>query len=996
VGSAVFHAVSAQNGTPVMGCVQNTLTMAGVCTNIFDSPRQTGDSPTCELPNGEPGYEIMISRNTVMDAYTAAEFTSVEIRNYLKRIQRVYPQYVESTPKGLRLAKYVNGKVLYSIVFPTDLRWKKHTKYNRYYPTVVIHDGILTPESGPLCKGSIGATSASVIHLMWRRHPRLNEEFINRLVMISSVLNFRIGFSFSYGDCMAVDSVSKNIKVAIEEANRATKAIIEKGLDPEDEEKEINNAYNKIREIAPTITDNMVKGMHSSLVILTTFGIKGNPNNASQTAGITGQQNLSAKRIPWACTNKTRMTPHFLRNDKNPMAKGFVFHSYMDGLDYRESMAAAIAGREGVVATGTKTADSGYAQKKMSKFVGDVRAYGDGTLRNAQGRIISTIYGGDGLCPKMKIISHSPENGVISGPKVITFVKIDAKVLTLESLFERKFVDGLTKGDLPPKSLITLEQATAIVSSLECGAPGYQTAVTAQATKNLREWLIGVLTTITTYPQILPDLAEGLYDELERAKVYDGYSAGLVAVLSIGEIGTQLTLNTFHVTGIGERNASAGISRLNETLNVTAKPKAPGMIVYLRDPILDLSYERGGDEGKLMGLKRSTEIANSLKYHVVENFLSKPPVLLRTGGYDPAKESPLSFEGKYSEFQVPGWMNYLVDTGFQEMPDLEAIEWVIELNLDVQRLYEHSLTPWDVAEVLEEYHETGGTMTYRSVRCIPSPASEGKVLVFLNPDDTGNYARELVFYPDDMVLGEVLYTADNIAFFATREIAKMITGIQLGGIYGVNKAFPRLEVSRDIPQATPGARVGSATQSLPSLAPVPATPVPSLGRWVIDTAGTNLSEVLADPLVDPTRTISDHFREVESTLGIEAGRAFLESELKRVVKFDGAEVDDCHFSVIADAMSFSGVLMSVSRHGISRDVGPLSKLMFERPVTEAANSVIYGDIDRIKTIDAAVYMGQAPKLGTGTVKVISGEIARSTEGRGGANGTNGARVFGAR
>ena len=65
MGSAVFHAVSAQNGTPVMGCVQNTLTMAGVCTNIFDSPRQTGDEPTCCLPNGEPGYEIMISRNTV-------------------------------------------------------------------------------------------------------------------------------------------------------------------------------------------------------------------------------------------------------------------------------------------------------------------------------------------------------------------------------------------------------------------------------------------------------------------------------------------------------------------------------------------------------------------------------------------------------------------------------------------------------------------------------------------------------------------------------------------------------------------------------------------------------------------------------------------------------------------------------------------------------------------------------------------------------------------
>lgn len=952
LGSAVYHAVSAQNGVPVMGCVQNTLTMAGVCTNTFDSPRQAGDEPTTLLPNGEPGYEILISRGTVQDSWVKAGFSSEEIRNYLVRLARVYPEYVEDITKGkgpvrkYRLAEKVIGKVVYSITLPSDLRWKKATKTNKFLPEIVIRDGIIMPESAPLCKAAIGATGGSLLHLEWRRHPRLNEILINRLVTISSVLNFPVGFSFSFGDCQAQEKVARDIKIAVEEANLNVRTIIQKNLDPDDEEKEINGAYNRIREIAPTIGNNMTKGMHSSLSILTTFGIKGNLNNVTQTAGITGQQNLSAKRIPWAITNKTRMTAHFLPNDKSPMAKGLISSNYLGGLNYKESMAAAVAGREGVVATGTKTADSGYAQKKLSKFVSDIRAHGDGTLRNAQGRIITTIYGGDGVSPKMKMMSHSLENGIITGAKFMTFVKIDHLVLTLESRYEA----SLGNSKPSPKVLITLEQAEAVASGLECGAPGYQTKVTRKATENLRKGIVSALVTIRTYQEILLDLAGELIEEFERAKVYDGYPAGLVACLSIGEIGTQLTLNTFHSTGIGDKSSSAGIARYNETLNVTAKPKNPGMTIYLRDPGLNEAYsitEEDPEKGKLLGLQRTTILAASFRYCDVEGMLLGPPILLRVGEYDPDKESPLSFEGAYELFEEPEWMTFLT----RENPvDLEQTEWVIRIRLDSFKLYEASLTPFDVAEIIETFYET--STPSRSVRCVPSPTMLGEVLIFLNPDDVGGYAREKVYYPEGMVEEDTLYTSQNIAFFATREITKSIITVPLSGIYGITKAIPRLEGK----------------------------------EWVIDTQGTNLVEVLSDPLVDATRTISDHFREMEAVLGIEAGRAYLEAELKRVVKFDGAEVDDCHFSVVADAMSFAGVLTPISRHGISRDVGPISKLMFERPVVEAANAVIYGDIDPLKTIDAAVYVGQAPKLGTGVVKVVSGEIARSSIVPGGNRG----------
>jgi DNA-directed RNA polymerase beta' subunit len=971
IGSAVYHVVTAQSGHPIMGPAQNTLVMAGVCTNIFDSPRMAGDLPTGSLPDGRDGYEIMISRNTAHDSYTQAGFTADQIRSYLRRVEKVYPEYVERSKHGIRFAEYINGKVLYSIVFPQNLRWKRETKTNAILPMVEIWDGILTRTSGPLCKSCIGGTSGSIIHVMWREHPRTCKDFINRLVMISGVLNYRVGFSFSFGDCQATELASQKIKIAIEEANQIVRGVLNKGLDTEDEEKEVNRAYGKVREISPTLVKNMKKGMHSSLAMLTTFGIKGNLLNVSQTAGITGQQNLGGGRIPWGCTFQTRMTPHYVRNDKDPKAKGFITNCYLDGLDYKESFAAAIAGREGVIATGTRTADSGYIQKKMTKKLGDVKAFPDGSLRNAQGQIISAIYGGDGLSAKMKIASHSPENGVVEGLKRSFFSKIDYLVLNLESDLERLVSEAEEKVPIgkenkkekkerlartEEKRLISLDEATAIASGIVAGSPGYQSVVTEQSTKNQRGFLIAFLTTVNTYPSILPDLAEKLVEDYERAKVYDGYPAGLVACLSIGEILTQLTLNTFQASGIGEKNVSLGMPRLNETVNVTWDPKKPGMTIFLRDQsldrlaieILDVKVE-DKEAVKIKGLKRCEEIASTIRYQTVGSFLStstSSPSILRMKEYDPLKESPLSFEGLHEDFVAPEWLSFFLEE-FGLEPIDENIEWVIRLDLDAQRVFDSNTSPWEVGSAIEKYYSVEDTKT--SVRCIPSPTSVNQILIFLDPNDAGNYAKDLLAFGTDEAGGEgagYLYTENNIPYFAAREIAKILTTVSVQGISGITKASPRLESSKN--------------------------------EWVIDTQGTNFLEVLADDYVDPTRTISDHIREVEAVLGIEAARAFVEEELKKIIRFDGAVVDDCHFSVVVDDMSWTGVLTPISRHGISREVGPISKLMFERPIVEATNSVVYGDVDQVRTIDAAIFMGQAPKLGTGAVKVISGEVSRSS------------------
>ena len=48
----------------------------------------------------------------------------------------------------------------------------------------------------------------------------------------------------------------------------------------------------------------------------------------------------------------------------------------------------------------------------------------------------------------------------------------------------------------------------------------------------------------------LKKIMEATYEEYNNAKVHPGESVGMIAAESIGEPGTQMTLNTFHFAGV--------------------------------------------------------------------------------------------------------------------------------------------------------------------------------------------------------------------------------------------------------------------------------------------------------------------------------------------------------------------------------------------------------------------------------------------------------------
>lgn len=82
----------------------------------------------------------------------------------------------------------------------------------------------------------------------------------------------------------------------------------------------------------------------------------------------------------------------------------------------------------------------------------------------------------------------------------------------------------------------------------------------------------------------LKKILEVTLEEYQNARVHAGESVGLIAAESIGEPGTQMTLNTFHFAGVAEMNVTLGLPRIIELLDGRKELVTPMMEIYMKKP----------------------------------------------------------------------------------------------------------------------------------------------------------------------------------------------------------------------------------------------------------------------------------------------------------------------------------------------------------------------------------------------------------------------------
>jgi DNA-directed RNA polymerase II subunit RPB1 len=798
---------------------------------------------------------------------------------------------------------------------------------------------------GILKKGAFGATSEGLVHVVYNDFsPERCGQMINDIQAIITQYNLYTGFSVGTSDLIANDNTIRFVQGKIAEGREKVADILSNvhagrfenvsGLsDGEKLEDDIISAMKDVeRKISDEVMDKKNLSSENRIVQMVDSGAKGSTLNITQMVAALGQQLVEGKRIQYTLQDRT--LPHFARYDNGVEARGFVEHSFVDGLMPAEFFFHAQAGREGLIDTAVKTSDTGYIQRKLMKTMEDQHVEYDGTVRNVNGSIVQFAYGDDGVdttavesqpCDLVLMTLEaiyreyalSPEDvnpflteAVTEVPDLVEEIIADREML-FKSVFRHKKMDTL---QAPVHMKRLLDKYSNKYSTKTDLTPAY---VVGAINRLIKEFPINrVFHCLLRYylaPKkviVVHRLSQAMFDELIRdirfryirSQVHPGEMVGVLAAQSIGEPTTQLTLNTFHSAGTAKANATSGVPRIEELLGASANPKRPSNTVYLTK---DIFNSQNGAIAKMKEIQKTTlrDIVKSVRIY-----------------YDPRLGVASS--------TVIGEDRELLDLYQQFSLENEATcrsPWIMRLELnDIEQ------DARGIRDLTEVQTKMMANTALKMVECLHSDSSGEKLILRLGfaPEAVKNPIQ--LRYLEDKILDTVLTGVDGIGRVHLRAVKnEMVEDPAVGG-------YSRVE------------------------------------QYVLDVEGTNLYDLMNFPGVDSTRTTSNDIHEIREVFGIEAARLVLYEEINEV--FSAEKVNYHHLAVLVDTMTFTGRIVPVSRFGMKKnETGVLAKSSFETTSKVMFDAAVWGEFDSMRGVSANIMFGQKPPCGTGFVDILIDE-----------------------
>ena len=115
----------------------------------------------------------------------------------------------------------------------------------------------------------------------------------------------------------------------------------------------------------------------------------------------------------------------------------------------------------------------------------------------------------------------------------------------------------------------------------------------------------------------LEQIIKEVVNSYEFAQIDPGSAVGTVAAQSIGEPGTQMTLQTFHYSGVAEMSVLRGLPRLIEILDARKNPSTPTMKIYLEE-FAEKNEELAKQVARRIELTTVNKIAHSITHSFSE------------------------------------------------------------------------------------------------------------------------------------------------------------------------------------------------------------------------------------------------------------------------------------------------------------------------------------------------------------------------------------------
>jgi len=804
------------------------------------------------------------------------------------------------------------------------------------------YKGRINLKNGQLADGNIlqkGGVSG-LLHVVYTDFgPERCGQLINDIQSIVTQYNLYTGFSVGTSDLIANQPTREFVAEQLKKGRDRVAEILSavhsgqfvnlQGLsDGEQLEDDISSA---LKEVAASINTKVIGSLDKAnrIVQMVDSGSKGGEQNITQMVALLGQQLIEGKRVQYTLQDRT--LPHFARYDDGVESRGFVQHSFVDGLMPAEFFYHAQAGREGLIDTAVKTSDTGYIQRRLMKSMEDQHVEHDGTVRNVTGSVIQFVYGEDGVdtvavesqtCELAlmtleniyKEYALSPEivndfltTSVTDTPDMVEELIADREMLVRSVFRFRKNDTVLAPVHL--KRLITKYEnpystKTDLTPAYVVGALNtfMKTFPYNKVFHTLLRYYLAPKKAIVTHR-----LSQALFDELMRdikyryikSQTHAGEMVGALAAQSIGEPTTQLTLNTFHSAGTAKANATSGVPRIEELLSASANPKRPGNTVYLRP---NISSDQDATISTMKEIQRTTlrDITKSVRIY-----------------YDPPANGTVVEEDAeildlYRQFTVAQGETC-------ESP------WIMRIELN-----DTEQAARDILDLTKVVTKLKNEKSLKIINCIHSDSSAQKIILRISFDANVVKNPTMLRFLEDKVLDTVL------------------TGVP--GVGGVHLRKVKNELVYD-------EKVAGYSQK---------------EQYVLDVDGTNLYELMVFPDVDGTRTFSNDIHEINDVFGIEAARLAIFEECSEV--FVQEKVNYHHLSVLVDSMTFSGRIVAVNRFGMNKnETGVLARSSFEETSKNMFNAAMGAEFDTMRGVSANIMFGQKPPCGTGFVDILVDE-----------------------
>ena len=206
--------------------------------------------------------------------------------------------------------------------------------------------------------------------------------------------------------------------------------------------------------------------------------------------------------------------------------------------------------------------------------------------------------------------------------------------------------------------------------------------------KQIEDDLRQQISTCLVYPETLDEIRSQMRTIIQNAIIPPGESVGILCSQSIGERQTQLTLNSFHSSGLNVSTVTTGVPRFLEVLNATKEPKASINSFVLKNGEMNIRQVR-----QLLGPRlRSLYWADLYEHEQIEFNKTEEP------WYEP-------FEYLYS-----------CDFRFNN----HCISYKLRKNI----LYEYNISLLDIKERIEN--------KFDDIYVVVSPLSYAQVDIFLD------------------------------------------------------------------------------------------------------------------------------------------------------------------------------------------------------------------------------------------------------------------------